>query len=145
MSIVSTGTKQMLSFKENILFRLKVPLTIDIVMRIKTIDRDPHVFPTVVADLSKRLTDIQLTMLGKFDVITIEHPPLGVYITNKREIIKDFWDNVNDLLNFGGILAFKRFHFINKDDCYKFGEQITKCHNYLSFSIDNNLLIFTKA
>lgn len=138
------GAKQLLSYKDTILFRLKVPFTIDIVTRIKTVDIERGVAPTVVADLSTRLTRAQLLKLGKFDVITIEHPPLGVYMTKTRKVISDFWDNVIDLLDDGGIIACGLTHFYTRKDAIFFGKEVAEKHSKLCFSMKRNIMIFTR-
>ena len=139
------GEKQLLSYKDTILYRLKVPLTIEVMTRIKTVDREPCAAPTVVADLSTRLTRAQLRKLGKFDVITVEHPPLGVYMTNKQEMISTFWDNATKLLDVGGIIALGLTHFQSKKDASLFGKEVEAHHSLLRFSMMRNVLIFTRC
>ena len=140
------GTKQMLdSTYKTILKQLKVPLTIEMVMRMKTIDIEPQVKPTVVANLAESLSQAQLEKLGAFELLVLSGPPIGVYITLSRMIIEAFFENTIKLLNVGGILVLKSTHFQNTEDIITFGKEVQNHYPSLTFSNNGNLIIFTKS
>ena len=91
---------------DSILCRMGVPLTVDVVRRIKTIDIEPDALPTVVADVSRPLPSKVLRSLGKFDAISVEFPPTGVVRVLPDYKVNDaFFDNACKLLAGGGILG----------------------------------------
>lgn len=94
----------------SVLARMKVPLTAEVVRRIKTVDIQALVEPDVVADLRQPLARKQLRSLGRFDFISGEYPPNTVFLTETMNPmpVPAFFDNVCKLLRVGGILAIPR-------------------------------------
>jgi hypothetical protein len=137
----------------------ELPCTIEGIAGITTIDDDPDAAPTLVANLTEPLTDDQLQVLGKFDVITSEYPPLPIYDNTH------FFENVTKLLNSGGVFAlspillteskypWNAYKWTIPKSAYKemkartkMGKEIVERHpDFACFMKKNKLLVFIRA